>query len=142
MNSRKGHGYIYASDINATICADGSDLTSGYSFLFGGKGNSGTQIVRKDEIVAESPERIPRQVLHRRWFAIKIQKRGGHLTLWIDNRKILEYTDPSPLPGRRLALWTYNNGLMVSRVRISSESGRTMELPDADHPQVARSIYD
>ncbi|MDA1142129.1 MAG: hypothetical protein O3B01_26510 [Planctomycetota bacterium] len=142
MNSSKGQSYEYASDINATICADGSDLTSGYSFLFGGKGNSGTQIVRKTEIVAESPERIPVQVLHRRWFAIKIQNRGGHLTLWIDNRKILEYTDPVPLAGRKLALWTYNNGLMVSRVRISSESGRTMERPDAGHPQVSRSIYD
>ncbi|MDA0839952.1 MAG: hypothetical protein O2857_19465, partial [Planctomycetota bacterium] len=140
MNSSKGQSYEYASDINATICADGSDLTSGYSFLFGGKGNSGTQIVRKTEIVAESPERIPVQVLHRRWFAIKIQNRGGHLTLWIDNRKILEYT--VPLAGRKLALWTYNNGLMVSRVRISSESGRTMERPDAGHPQVSRSIYD
>jgi len=36
MDAQRGSQYEYASDINATICADGRDLSSGYSFLFGG----------------------------------------------------------------------------------------------------------
>ena len=142
MNSAKGSGYDYAADINATICADGEDLTTGYSFLFGGRGNSGTQMLRRNETVRESPVRLPQSVMHRRWFNIKIRKLGSHLALWIDNSKILDYDDPAPLAGRRLALWTYNNGVMVTRVRISSESGREMEAPDASRSRVARCLYD
>ena len=142
MDGARGSGYDYATDINATICADGEDLTTGYSFLFGGRGNSGTQIVRRSEVVKESRVRLPQSVMHRRWFNIKIRKLGSLLTFWIDNSKVLEYDDPAPLEGRRLALWTHKNGLMVARVRISSESGRQMEPPGAAHSRVARCLYD
>jgi len=141
MDAARGARYEYASDINATICADGKSLTSGYSFLFGGKENTGTQILRGNEVVAESPFRIPRGI-HRHWFYIKIRKCGGHLSLWIDKRPVLEFKDPDPLSGPYVALWTYNNGIMVTRVRISSESGKTRELPDPSRPRVAGCFYD
>ena len=143
MQRERGGRYQYASDINATMCGDGRDLTSGYSFLFGGWHNRKTQILKGTTVVAESSYKIPtHQNIHRRWFYVKAQKRGDHLSYWIDNRLILEYTDPEPLSGDQVALWTYNNGLMVSRVRISSESGKTRELPDPDRPEVAKCCYD
>jgi hypothetical protein len=141
MDAARGHNYEYASDVNATICADGKDLRTGYSFLFGGQGNSGTQIVRQGKVVAESPFRIPRGI-HRHWFYVKIRKCGGRLSFWIDKSLILEYTDSEPLEGPYVALWTHNNGLMVTRVRISSESGQTLELPNPAFPRVAKCFYD
>lgn len=141
MDAARGARYEYASDINATIGADGKNLTSGYSFLFGGKENSGTQILRGNEVVAESPFRIPSGI-HRHWFYIKIRKQGRRLSLWIDKRPVLEFTDPNPLDGPYVALWTHHNGIMVTRVRISSESGRTRESPDPTRPPVAGCFYD
>ncbi|MBI2195393.1 MAG: hypothetical protein HYU36_25715 [Planctomycetes bacterium] len=142
MNSARGVNYEYASDINATLCGDMKALTSGYNFLFGGKRNSGTQLLRGSRIVAESPARIPLQVLHRRWFHLKIRKRDGLLILWIDGEKVLEYADPQPLEGPGVALWTYRNGIQVTRVRLSSESGQEMEQPAADLPAISRCYYD
>jgi hypothetical protein len=142
MKPGSGGSYEDAADLNATVCADGRDLTSGYSFLLGGKNNSGTYIARQNRIVAECPIRIPRQLIHRRWFNIQVQKRGNHLTYWIDRRKVLEYVDPEPLTGPYLALWTRNNGFMVTRVRVSSLSGKLLETPDPARPSVARCFYD
>jgi hypothetical protein len=143
MAQERGNAYQYAGDINATVCADGRNLTSGYSFLFGGMKNRGTQIFRKGQLVAESPFRIPAgQNIHRRWFYVKIRKQGRLVSLSVDNQPVVEYTDPDPLVGEQLALWTYNNGIMVTRVRISSESGRVMEMPDPEWPRVARCLYD
>lgn len=143
MGSSRGPGYKHAADINAAICADGRDLDTGYCFLFGGMDNTGTYVLRKNQIVAKAPSVIIRTTgIHRRWFSVRIRKQGGRLSLWIDRLLVAEYTDPAPLPGEHLALWTYNNGVMLTRVRISSESGRTMELPSPTFPAASRCFYD
>jgi len=143
---KQGSGrYSYASDINVTICADGESLNSGYSFIFGGWHNKYTRILKGTKVVAETTEEIipvAKENIHRRWFYINIRKRGNHLEFWVDHRKVLEYDDPEPLTGDRVALWTYNNGLMLARVRISAARGgdkETLSMPP--HPTV-RCIYD
>ncbi|MBI2193908.1 MAG: hypothetical protein HYU36_18175 [Planctomycetes bacterium] len=141
MDSSRGGMYEYASDINATLAGDGRDLSSGYSFCFGGRRNRGSQILRGRTAVAESDLQIPRQI-HHRWFYIKIRKRGQRFSYWVDGRLVAEYADPDPLQGNRVALWTYHNGLMLSRVRISSESGKNKEMPGDSWPAAARCCYE
>jgi len=138
MDRDRGMRYEYASDINATICGDGRDLTSGYSFLFGGWKDTKSAIVRGDKIVAETSKVvIPRESnIHRRWFYIRAEKAGNLLRYYVDNELILQYKDENPLPGTRIALWTWKVGVMVARVRISSEGGQVKEIPGSVTPSM------
>jgi len=142
MNRSRGSRYEYARDINATICADGQDLTSGYSFVFGGWGNRYTRILRRSEIVAQATRPLIPRDIHRYWFYVKVEKRGQDLKLWVDNDLALEYTDARPLGGRRLALWTYDVGIMLARVRVSSPGSKRREWPVTASPSAPRCCYD
>jgi len=143
MDRARGGRYEYASDINATICADGKDLTSGYSFMFGGWGNSTTRIMRGTTVLAESRTNVipNKENIHRRWFFIKICKRGPKLQYYIDNRLVLEAEDPKPLTGNRMAIWTHNNGVMVAKVRVSCIDGEQRESPDFKPRRAPESPY-
>src|SRR5208283_4882248 len=59
MEQNRGLPYTYARDINVSICSDGSDLTKGYTFMFGGNNNAGSMILRNGVEVANNPKRIP-----------------------------------------------------------------------------------
>jgi len=140
-SSRGGGNYRYARDFNVTLGADGSDINSGYTFLFGGWDDTATAIVRHNKVVARSSYVIPRDSnIHRRWFYVKAEKRGSVLNYWIDGTRILTYTDPDPLPGNRIALWSWDCGIMVSRVRIGAAAVRPAEPPGtASGP--CRTVY-
>ncbi|NQT87485.1 hypothetical protein HQ560_12015, partial [bacterium] len=130
MDRAAGSSYQYARDFNATLCADGQDLASGYGFLFGGWDNTVTAITRKGKVVARSSYVIPRSSsIHRRWFYIKAEKRGDVLSYWIDGSRVLTWKDPEPLTGDRVAVWTWDCGLMVSRVRVSGSTVTAAEKP-------------
>lgn len=123
MDQDRGRKYEYAADINAVIAADGKDISSGYSFLFGGWDDRGSQIVRGTEIVGENRRiAIPRESsTHRRWFYVKLRKAGNQLSFWIDGSLVATYQDPKPLTGDRFGLWTWDNGIMVAQCRVSSD---------------------
>ncbi len=144
MNNSKGKKYSYASDLNLVICSDGKDASLGYNFMFGGYGNTVTCIKRNGETVSENREvHIPvEQNIHRRWFYLKAEKKDEKLVFSIDGKSVCEYTDPDPLKGNRIAFWTHDNGMMVARVRISSESGREFEIPFVEYPSECRTVYD
>ena len=144
MDRNRGRRYEYASDMNVTICADGQDLNSGYSFLFGGWRNTASAIVRKGRVVKRTRSHtIPSEKsTHRRWFHIRAEKRGADLAFYIDGQQALVYTDPEPLPGGQVAMWTYNNGLMVSRVRISYDGEARLERPRMLPSTAPRCVYD
>lgn len=142
MDRDRGSRYEYARDINATICADGQDLTSGYSFVFGGWENRYTRILRRNEVVAQATRPLIPRDIHRYWFYVKVEKKGPDLKFWIDNQLALAYTDARPLAGRRLALWTYDVGIMLARVRVSSPGRKKREWPVASNPSAQRCCYD
>ncbi|MEW6357651.1 MAG: hypothetical protein AB1696_15070 [Planctomycetota bacterium] len=143
MDQDRGRKYEYVSDMNVTICADGKDLTSGYSFIFGGWLNTRSRIMKGDKVLAERFKRIPSELnIHRQWFHIKAKRSGTHLSFYVDNELVLECDDPEPLDGGRVAIWTYNNGIMVSRVRISSGAEEKKESPFAAPPTSCKCIYD
>jgi len=158
MDRERGQNYEYVSDMNCTLAADGSDLSSGYSFLFGGFGNTKTVLLRENKVVVEGkwknsqgymqegqPAIIPSSrgmSIHRMWFHVKAQKKGGRLRLWIDDQLVIDYTDDKPLTGDHVALWTWNNGIMMARVVVSAEKTGAYESPDLYRPAHCRCIYD
>lgn len=140
---RGGSKYAYASDINAVLCGDGRDLRNGYNVVFGGWGNQATRILRNGQAIAETRTvRFPADYSqHRQWFYFKIQKQGTRIRLWVDNRLALDATDKQPLTGRKVALWSWNNDIMVARVRISAPGDAPCELPAGLPPQRPACIY-
>lgn len=126
MNRESGDNYDYARDLNATLDAAGGSLESGYSFLFGGKGNTGSHILHGERTLHANPAmRIPedKALVHRHWFHLKIRKHGRHLVWWVDGMKVGETeVVGESTGGGRLAIWTQRNQIAVARVRVSSDS--------------------
>jgi len=138
MEGVRGQPYLYSRDINVTICSDGADLNNGYTFMWGGHNNSGSMILRNGVEVRRHGARIPTDMnYHRYWFSFKVEKQGGRLTFRVDRffasdskQAELVYEDPQPLQGDRVAIWTYDHAIMLSRVRISGDGGNVCEHPD------------
>jgi serine/threonine protein kinase len=135
MDQDRGRKYEYAANLNAVICSDGVDITSGYSFMFGGWDDRGSQIVRGKDILKENRQMtIPRHSsTHRRWFHVKIRKHGSTLTYWIDGARVASVEEAQPLSGDRFGIWTWDNGMMVAQLRVST----TTDLPAAPLGQTA-----
>lgn len=130
------------SDAAITVCGDGKNLGSGYSFIVGADSNEHSVLLRQGKVVAEStaPDailtsfidgRVGTNEIHRRWWFGKINRVGNRIECWLDNKLILTYDDPEPLSAGQMALWTYNNGLMLARVQVFYEK----EL----HPEKSRT---
>lgn len=126
------HNYRNPNDMNITICGDGANLDSGYSFIYGGDLNSSTRIMRGTRVLAEN--RSTEAMLpifedgypstyefHRRWWMLRVRKQGDRLQLYVDNKLLVEAQDPAPLEGGRIAIWTRDNGLILSRIKVYYE---------------------
>ncbi len=120
------------SDVGVSFFGDGKNLGSGYSLVVGADGNKRTVLLKGDKVVAESKDKaalLPiladgqpsMNDLHRHWWYVRINKIGSRVETYLDNQLILTYDDPSPLDAGQIALWTYNNGIMLSRVQIYYE---------------------
>jgi len=138
------NGYNYRGDLNLTFCARDYDLGSGYSFIYGGWNNTTSRLYRGSQPVAENagPEaRLPlgedTNAFHRHWWHLRVQKKGGQIRAWVDDRLILEYLDPAPLPGGQIALWTLNKGILVARTRIWYEQADAVISPRPPAPLYA-----
>ena len=59
--------------------------------------------------------------LHRHWWYVRVNKIGSRIECYLDNELFLTYDDPKPFDAGQIALWTYNNGIMLSRVQIYYE---------------------
>jgi hypothetical protein len=125
--------HYHPSDVAITINGDGQNLGSGYSFIVGADNNSRTVLMKGGKTVAES--RVAAALLptltdgnpdmnelHRRWWYVKINKIGPRIEGWLDNRLLFTYFDDKPLDAGQIALWTYNNGIMLSRVQVFYEN--------------------
>jgi len=136
-------------DINMTICANGSNLNSGYTVIRAGHPGGGadavTMLLRKGVVVQTTKEPKfllpPQGVGHRRWFATRIEKRGDTIKVFIDNLLAMTYKDPDPIPGGFTGLWTYNNGIMVGRANIAAEK-MTVGQPRAAAPLAVQDNLD
>ncbi|MBI2299967.1 MAG: hypothetical protein HYU66_13675 [Armatimonadetes bacterium] len=116
-------------DLCLTLCGDGVEPSSGYSFLFGGDYGARTLLRRGDKVLAatSNPEHLPPsysderpslEQMHWRWFRLLAWKRGDKVGMDVDGKRAFEVADPEPLAGGQVALWTVHNGMMVARVRV------------------------
>jgi len=55
---------------------------------------------------------------HREWFQLVLRKSGDTVELWVENKKVITYTDPKPLAGGVPAIWTNDNGIALARARL------------------------
>ena len=122
----------YPSDAAITICGDGKNLGTGYTFIAGAYDNSCSVLLRNGVEVARStkPEAIlPRltdgnpgnDAMHRRWWFARMEKEGGKVTAYMDEKPVVTFEDKTPILGGQTAIWTYNNGLMLARVQLYFE---------------------
>ena len=134
------HSYKNPTDLNISVHADGANPGSGYSFMVGANKNSDTRIMKGTNVLASSSD--PSALLpifedaypstydfHRKWWAVRARKRAGKLQLFVDEKLVCEADDPEPLTGGRVALWTYNKGMIISRVKIYHEWERVERSP-------------
>jgi len=123
-------GYSHPGNLNVTVCGDGRSLSSGYTMVYGGWRNTASGFFRNGKpCVPRNAEAFIRanrdaylQDFHRHWFHIRVERTGSRLRHLVDGELISEYDDPEPLPGGRIALWTYSRprrgGLVVARARL------------------------
>jgi hypothetical protein len=133
-------GYQHPRDINITIAGDGRDLASGYSFVFGGWNNTATRLMRGTQVVAEStkyllPKDYQNQA-HHKWFNLRVERVGSLLSFFVDGELALQYRDPKPITGRRVALWTCGNGVIIARATLYYEK----ETPAEPVPALAQNL--
>ncbi|HEX8551170.1 MAG TPA: hypothetical protein VF681_06395 [Abditibacteriaceae bacterium] len=125
----------YGADAALTISGDGKNLASGYSLILGADNNTHTILRKGSEVVAESREPwallpvwtdgVPPdhdETMHRRWWYVRMDKIGSKVSCYLDNKLLFSYDDPKPLDAGHIALWTYNNGIMLSRVQVYYEN--------------------
>jgi hypothetical protein len=121
------------SDVAISFCGDGQNLGSGYSFVIGANDNKQSVLMKRGKVVAESSETdalLPslvdgnpaNEVLHRKWWYAKVNRIGNRIECWLDNKLLFTYNDSQPIDAGQIALWTYNNGIMLSRVQIFYEN--------------------
>ena len=133
------------ADAAITVCGDGQNLGSGYSFVIGANDNQHSILLKQGQVVAQSaaPEailpsfidgRVETNQLHRRWWYAKINKIGNRIECWLDNKLLFTYDDPQPIDAGQMALWTYNNGIMLSRVQIFYENEVKPDYKSARRP--------
>ena len=125
--------YYHPADVGISFAGDGKNLSSGYSFIIGADNNSHSVLMKGAKVVAETndPKALlpamtdgmpDMNTLHRRWWYVKVNKIGSRVECWLDNNLLLSYNDPQPLDAGQFALWTYNNGIMLSRVQVFYEN--------------------
>jgi hypothetical protein len=137
MDSPTPPYYLHPRDLNITVSGDGRDLASGYSFVFGGWNNTATRILRGTQTVAETDQvLLPTSATyhatsHHKWFCLRVEKTGDTISYYVDRKLALQYKDPKPLTGKRIALWTSGNGIMIARATIYDEKQGGVELVPA-----------
>ncbi len=122
--------YKNPSDLNITICGDGANLFSGYTFIYGGWKNNRSAILKNGRVIAENEDIIApvfedgypsTYQFHRKWWNIRARKIGNVLQFFVDGELACEAVDPQPLRAGRVALWTYDNRMIIARTRIYYE---------------------
>ena len=110
------HTHFSYHNIGITIGADGASLKSGYTFIIGGWKNTQTILARNGRIVARSDRGVTGRSTD-----IIVERKGGALSLIIDDAPAISWHDPEPLAGDRIAIWNWSCPVNYREVRIRSD---------------------
>lgn len=135
--------YYHPSDLGITVCGDGKDILSGYSFLFAARGNGCSLLYQKGQGAPKvstvdgstfeyvNPKGEGLTKFHRHWFHLVVRRTGGRVQCFCDNKPIFDEPDTARIPSGKVALFCVNNGTMVSRVKVwHSEDVPRTSFPD------------
>ena len=106
-------------DFNAVLCGDGADVMTGYTFVAGaGEDAITAKLLRRGQVVATNEAFRTYTVAHNRWFRMRAERRGAEVSLWMEDTRVLSWTDSDPLPDGYAGIWTRDNGIMIPRVTL------------------------
>ena len=125
------HGYFPPINFRVTVGAEKMEPGSGYTGIYGYVDRP-AQLLRNGVVVASEDREVDATLhqdevsmraehVHRRWFHLKMQKKGSEVRFYVDRSLWFRYDDPEPLDGPYVCISTQNNGIMVSRVQITYE---------------------
>ena len=133
--------YYVLRDMGFAFCTDGKSLASGYTLVYGDADNTKTTLLRKGKPVGEVDAVIkhkPGGNIHNYWWHGKVCKRGRRITVDIDDQRLFDFTDASPIEGGHVAFWTFRNAISLAKVSINAESveprPELFRLPDRRQP--------
>lgn len=84
---------------------------------------------------------INQRGLHRKWYHFRVSRVGGEVTVLVDGVQVFRKVDEEPLADGRLAVWTYDNGIMLGRVRISADGIGPLDSAEHLWPETTQAIY-
>ncbi len=146
--------YPRVGDINLALCADGANLFSGCNVLFAAWDpmwtETRTQFWYGEKLLARTErEFIPRgrlarprtrpipvewdpggRPIHGAWYFVKVRKTGPRFDVFFDNVLVFSATSPQDPKGKRLALWTQHNSIVIARAKIGYTSYSTPDGPE------------
>ena len=107
-------------NLNITICGDGANLGSGYTFMLGGRDGKEVRALKGAKELSRSAFTTHRVSKHNQdiWFQIRIEKTGKSLKFFVDDRVVADCIDSNPIDEGHLAVWTYAAGVVLGRLRI------------------------
>ncbi|RMG10702.1 MAG: hypothetical protein D6729_19155 [Deltaproteobacteria bacterium] len=86
-------------DIKFEVFGNGRDHESGYVVILGGWNNTISVLARRDEHGADRKERRDFKVEPGRTYAIRLERRGGRIQVFVDDVLLFDWEDPEPLVG-------------------------------------------
>lgn len=151
MDLPKEPGYSHPGDLNVSLCGDGQNPASGYSFIVSGHDNTRTQIFRAGKLVADNNSDAAffhdtinhNPAWHRSWVyvragakhAVQNGKSGVLVSLTVNNEQLCQFFDPQPLEswskGGRACFWTLDSTLMLARAKIEAQQMGALSTPAA-----------
>jgi len=131
-------GYVAPINFRVTVGADEMKANRGYTCVYGWIDRP-AEILRNGVSVASDNSEVDATLhndfaqaraehMHRWWVHMKVQKRGSEVRLYVDQKLWLAFNDPEPLNGPFICISTENNGIMVSRVKITYEKENGKQL--------------
>ncbi len=132
MDAGEGKFLEVCRNFNAVICGDGRSATSGYSAAIAADENAvGARLTRNGAVVATNPAFRLVSRAHRRWFNVRLEQRGGTVSVCVEVQRTLSWTDAQPLRRGYAGIWTRDNGIMVPRVTLYYQglSGKSLAAP-------------
>ena len=153
--------FSFPVNLNITFCAGSERTNGGYSLVYRTHDMStvlyrlGVPVASTSSLVMPNWRNNPGFVYYRleqTWHHLQIQRAGGRIRVWaeissdsspVPRSLLLDYTDPHPLAGDRLGLWTWGlNGMSIAQIRIAAQQISPPHFtPESDGNAVPNGVH-